>query len=104
MAALTKLPMVGDNEQQRQTYQVERSLNALEAAALANAVIVGPIAIGTADTRVFHGLNQRPTGYFLVRSPSDVRVFDGATYEAIDPQHFITLRLSTAATVWLCIF
>jgi hypothetical protein len=75
----------------------------LDPGKLAGAVIVGPVAIATTDTRIYHGLGQRPIGYWLIKAPSDLRVFDGTVAEATDPRNFVTLRLNAAATVTLVV-
>lgn len=76
---------------------IEQALQALEDHPLAGIKVLAPQTIGTTDTRVFHGLGQRPIGYLLLKAPSAVgTLIDGATPEAVDPQNFITLRLSAA--------
>lgn len=83
---------------------LEEAFRKVDAFPFAGAVVLPPQAIGTADTRVYHGLGRALTGYLLARAPSDVRLFDGAGPEATDPANFVTLRLSTAATVTIVAF
>jgi len=82
----------------------EQAINALEAHPLAKVLILPSVTIGTADTRVFHGLGQRISGYWLVRAPGNITVFDGLVPETVDPANFVTLRLSGGATVALAVF
>lgn len=103
MSANTVLPRVGDAQNQRLIDIIERSLNALEGWPPSSLVMVTQ-AVGTADTRVFHGLGRAAAGYFLVRSTVDVRIFDGAVAEATDPANYLRLRASVAATVTLLVF
>lgn len=98
----TALPRVGDAANQRLIGILETSLNALEASPLAGAVVVTQ-TIGTGDTRVYHGLGRVPAYFWVVRRAADVRVFDGAVPEAIDPANYITLRASSSQTVSLAV-
>lgn len=91
---VTNLPRIGDALLQRLIMLVERALNALEAAPAATAVLVSNVTIGALDTRVYHGLGQKITGYILVRSPSGLNVSDGVAAETLDPAHYVSLRLS----------
>lgn len=98
------IPSVDDVTTQTALTAIAGALGDLLAALLADARLVGPVAIGTGDTRIRHGLGRQARGYFLVKSPADVRVFDGAIPEANDPANFVTLRLSSAQTVTLVVF
>jgi hypothetical protein len=98
------LPRVADFTTQQALDAVAVTFDEIAAVSLLDGQLVGPIAIATTDTRVRHGLGQRAQGYFLVKAPADVRIFDGATPEATDPANFITLRASSAQTVTLWVF
>lgn len=98
------IPQVDDITTRRAFDAVEGTLDDLVAAPLVDCVLVGPVAIGVADTRVYHGLGRAPRGYLVVRSSADVRVFDGAVLEATDVTNHIRLRASSAQTVTLAVF
>lgn len=98
------LPRFGDIDQDRISDALEDAIGDLVSAPLADARVLAPQLVGVTDTRIYHGLERRPVGYFVAKAPADVRVFDGATAEANDPSHFITLRASSAQTVTLVVF
>lgn len=102
MSGNTVLPRFGERSQLDLIERLERALNALEASPLNGAVVVTQ-AIGVADTRVYHGLDRIPRYFWIVRRAADVRVWDGAVPEAVDPANYITLRASSAATVTLAV-
>jgi hypothetical protein len=102
--ANTALPRFGDAKLDLLINQLEISLNDLEGAPLAGAVILPRQLVGASDTRIFHGLGRPVAGYWIVGSNVDVRVADGAVPEAIDPRNYFTLRASTAAVLGLAVF
>jgi len=75
----------------------------LDGEVLRNAVLLSPVQINTTDTAVYHGLGRAPKGYVLVKSPSDIRIFDGAT-PSTQPNQWITLRASSAAVLTVLVF
>lgn len=84
--------------------QIEKAFRTVDSNPLAETVLVGPVAIGVADTRVFHGLGRRPRGFQVADASADVRVFRGAVGEVTDPANHIVLRASSAQTVTLLVF
>lgn len=99
------LPRTDDWEINRAYDLLERAFRTVDGFLFGSAArLVGPVPIATTDTRVRHGLGQRPRGYMLVKSPADVRIFDGAAAEKTDPDNFISLRASSAATLTLVVF
>lgn len=98
----TALPRIGDAQMQRLIDIIETALNELEGSPFAGAVVVTQ-AIGTGDTRVYHGLGRVPKYFWVVRASADVRVFDGAVPETTDSANYITLRASSAQTVTLAV-
>lgn len=104
MAGNTVLPRVAVPGMLDLVDRMERSLNELEAAPLAGAVVLPPQTIGTTDTRVYHGLGRQVRYFWVVDAAADVRVFRGAVAETVDPANYISLRASSAATVSLAVF
>lgn len=101
----SSLPRLGDSDLQQVTVAVEQSLNALEVHPLANLRILAPTVVGANDTRIYHGLGQRLTGYFIVSAVGDVRLAVGAIPEAADPSNYFTLRASVGGiSVTLAVF
>lgn len=84
---------------------VETLLNQLARHPLANLKVLPAQTINPTDTRIFHGLGQRPTGYFIVKSTSGSTVFDGLAAETADPSNYLMLRSSAGMpTVTLAVF
>lgn len=83
---------------------IETAVNSLEDGALVNARILPPLTIGTGDTRVYHGLKRPLTGLWIVMAYVDVRVAASQNPDPVDPNNFVILRASTAATVTLAVF
>jgi len=100
----TALPRFGDAQLQDLINRLEQALSALEGKPLANVLLLGPITIATTDTRVYHGLGRALGGYFVVRAAGDVRIFDGAVPETLDPANYVSLRSSNPVAVTLAVF
>lgn len=70
---------------------------------LLNSVVLHNVAITTGDTPIAHTLAKIPTGFFIVKSNADVRVWESTT-ENTAKERLIILRASTNATVSLILF
>lgn len=81
---------------------IAKAFRKVDANPFVEARILAPQTIGITDTPVYHGLGRVPRGYFLVKAPSDLRIFDGVT-PSKTPSATITLRLSAAAQVTVAV-
>lgn len=90
----TILPRIGDANLQRLADTTERSINKLEAHPFANVKILNNVVVGAGDTRIYHGLGYKLTGYWIISAVGDVRLAVGAAPETADPSNYFTLRAS----------
>lgn len=70
---------------------------------LTDARLIKDVAIGTASTKVAHGLGRIPTGWLVVDRTADTRVFRDAT-ATTERSTFLHLRASAAGTFTLIVF
>lgn len=82
---------------------LRKAFGVVDAQPLMQAVLIGPQTIGTTDTKLYHGLGRQPRGYFIVKAPADVRLFDGAT-PSPSPGQWITVRASSAQQLTVAVF
>jgi len=70
---------------------VETLLNQLARHPLANLKVLPAQTINPGGTRVYHGLGQRVTGYFLVGASFPGAAIADTGLETADPQNYINL-------------
>jgi hypothetical protein len=75
------------------------ALDDLTAAAITNIHSIAKVTLGTADSKIFHGLGQPITGWEVIRQDVSGTVYEGST--SADPRRFINLRASAPVTVTL---
>lgn len=70
---------------------------------LTDARLIKDVAIGTASTKVAHGLGRIPSGWLVVDTTADSRVFRDATATS-ELNSFLHLRATTAGTFTILVF
>jgi hypothetical protein len=67
-------------------------------------VILENLIVGTTTVTVAHNLSRRPTGFFVIKSNADVRVWEDTTVTLSAPLLLIALKANVSATVNVLIF
>ena len=94
-----------DSDLGRVQDSVSESIYSLQTSPLAECVVISGIALKAAgvDSLVPHRLGRKITGYVIVKSSADVRVWDSPSRNP-DEKLFAVLRSSVAATVSILFF
>ena len=103
--AHTTLPRLGDGNMNKLIDLIERALNRLEAMPLNNAKLLAPTTFTTpfASQRVFHGLGYPMTGFAVVNTTTLAQISVSTTAD-VDPNNYVLMGSSVAATVTLVVF